>query len=257
MCLHVYDWLLVVVVESNLSVHFCVQERDLFKWRMIIAVVRNFVQLRKESLKKIQACTTGFEPLTDTGAALCQFSCCCHLSHEFYRRVTVICLFHKALRLFTCLDLCSIASLSSVPETFHARLPVSVKSQYRDPSKLCFLFWPWKCPRREGVSLRQCSLWYVVPAYRRQRSSANKVQPNMFLNTFRVILFNTFWKFLRLGNSAWDFLGVNFDPGTFLSFIESLRDCLGFWFLPPLEHPRHPGAVTWNPGRIPPREMSS
>ena len=32
MCLHVYDWLLVVVVvESNPSVHFCVQERDLFK----------------------------------------------------------------------------------------------------------------------------------------------------------------------------------------------------------------------------------
>ena len=60
MCLHVY-WLLVVVVESNPSVHFCVQERD---HRMIIAVVRNFVQLRKESLKKIQACTTGFEPLT-------------------------------------------------------------------------------------------------------------------------------------------------------------------------------------------------
>ena len=189
MCLHVYDWLLVVVVESNPSVHFCVQERDLFKWRMIIAVVRNFVQLRKESLKKIQACTTGFEPLTDTGAALCQFSCCCHLSHEFYRRVTVICLFHKALRLFTCLDLCSIASLSSVPETFHARLPISVKSQYRDPSKLCFLFWPWKCPRREGVSLRQCSLWYVVPAYRRQRSSANKVQPNMFLNTLFLVLY--------------------------------------------------------------------
>ena len=45
---------------------------------------------------------------------------------------------------------------------------------------------------------------------------------------FRVILFNTFWKFLRLGNSAWDFLGVNFDPGTFLGFIESLSDCLGF-----------------------------
>ena len=31
MCLHVYDWLFVVVVESNPSVHFCVQERDLFK----------------------------------------------------------------------------------------------------------------------------------------------------------------------------------------------------------------------------------
>ena len=74
---------------------------------------------------------------------------------------------------------------------------------------------------------------------------------------FRVILFNTFWKFLRLGNSAWDFLGVNFDPGTFLGFIESLSDCLGFWSLPPFEHPRHHGPVTWNPGRIPPREMSS
>ena len=27
---------------------------------------------------------------------------------------------------------------------------------------------------------------------------------------FRVISFNPFWKFLRLENSAWDFLGVNF-----------------------------------------------
>ena len=151
MCLHVYDWLLVVVVESNPSVHFCVQERDLFKWRMIIAVVRNFVGLY-HGIRTLNLC--------DTGAALCQFSCCCHLSHEFYRRVTVICLFHKALSLFTCLDLCSIGSLPSVPETFHARLPVSVKSQYRDPSKLCFLFWPWKCPRREGVSLR--SVFVVV-----------------------------------------------------------------------------------------------
>ena len=67
---------------------------------MIIAVVRNFVQLRKESLKKIQACTTGFEPLTSaipvqrsTNLAVADIS----ISHEFYRRVTVICLFHKAL----------------------------------------------------------------------------------------------------------------------------------------------------------------
>ena len=124
MCLHVYDWLLVVVVESNPSVHFCVQERNLFKWRMIIAVVRNFMQLRKESLKKIQVCTTGFEPLTSAipvqrsvnlavaslsirrfwgkgegkgEGLILRLSCCCHLSHEFYRRVTVICLFHKAL----------------------------------------------------------------------------------------------------------------------------------------------------------------
>ena len=27
---------------------------------------------------------------------------------------------------------------------------------------------------------------------------------------FRVISVNAFWKFLRFGNSAWDFLGVNF-----------------------------------------------
>ena len=66
---------------------------------MIIAVVRNFVQLRKESLKKNSGLYHGIRTLNlcDTGAALCQFSCCCHLSHEFYRRVTVICLFHKAL----------------------------------------------------------------------------------------------------------------------------------------------------------------
>ena len=36
------------------------------KWGMIIAVIyTQFLQLRKESLKKIQACT-GFEPLSST-----------------------------------------------------------------------------------------------------------------------------------------------------------------------------------------------
>ena len=35
----------------------------------------------------------------------------------------------KLSLLFTCLDLCSIGSLPSVPETFHARLPVSVPKQ--------------------------------------------------------------------------------------------------------------------------------
>ena len=150
MCLHVYDWLLVVVVESNPSVHFCVQERDLFKWRMIIAVVRNFVQLRKESLKKIQACTTGFEPLTSAipvqrsvNLAVAVIS-----AMNFIEEWQLFAFSTKLSLLFTSLDLCSIGSLPSVPETFHARLPVSVKSQYRDPSKLCFLFWPWKCPRR-------------------------------------------------------------------------------------------------------------
>ena len=48
------------------------------------------------------------------------------------------------------------------------------------------------------------------------------------------VSFNTFWKFLRPGNSAWDFFGVNFFyPGIFLVGI------LGFRFLPSFNHPRH------------------
>ena len=43
---------------------------------------------------------------------------------------------------------------------------------------------------------------------------------------FCVISFNYFWKFSRLWNLAWDFLGV--------------------WFLPPFDHP-----VTWNPEYLP------
>ena len=35
---------------------------------------------------------------------------------------------------------------------------------------------------------------------------------------FRVISFNPFWKFLGLGNSAWDFLGVNFWSGDLFGF---------------------------------------
>ena len=45
---------------------------------------------------------------------------------------------------------------------------------------------------------------------------------------FHCISFNYFWKFLSLGNSAWDFLGVNWS-----------RDVLGFGSLPPFNHPRH------------------
>ena len=148
------------------------------------------LQLRKESLKKIQACTTGFEPLTSAipvqrsvNLAVAVIS-----AMNFIEEWQLFAFSTKLSLLFTCLDLCSIGSLPSVPETFHARLPVSVKSQYRDPSKLCFLFWPSKCPRREGVPLR-CSLWYVVPAYRRQRSSANEVQPNMFLKILFFVLY--------------------------------------------------------------------
>ena len=32
---------------------------------------------------------------------------------------------------------------------------------------------------------------------------------------FPVVSFNPFWKFLRLRNSAWDFLGLIFGPGMF------------------------------------------
>ena len=36
-----------------------------------------------------------------------------------------------------------------------------------------------------------------------------------------LLIFNTFWKFLRLGNLAWDFLGG-------LMFVGGPRDFLGF-----------------------------
>ena len=45
-------------------------------------------------------------------------------------------------------------------------------------------------------------------------NSANNVQPDLVFKK----LFNAFWIFLRLGNSAWDFFGVNFGPGIFLGF---------------------------------------
>ena len=50
------------------------------------------------------------------------------------------------------------------------------------------------------------------------------------LSIFRVISFYAPWKFLLcLGNSAWDFLGDKFWSS----------DILGFWFLPPFDHPCH------------------
>jgi len=49
----------------------------------------------------------------------------------------------------------------------------------------------------------------------------------------RVISCNPFWKFLRPGNSAWDFFfffwgGVIFGPGFFWGFVGSPRDFFGF-----------------------------
>ena len=40
--------------------------------------------------------------------------------------------------------------------------------------------------------------------------------------------FNVFWKILRLGNSAWEYLRVNFCSGIFWGFVKSPRD---FWVL--------------------------
>ena len=59
------------------------------------------------------------------------------------------------------------------------------------------------------------------------------------VSIFRVVSFNVFWKFSWLGNSAWDFWGLNFGPGIFLGFVWNPRDFLGFWFLLPFDHPRH------------------
>ena len=57
---------------------------------------------------------------------------------------------------------------------------------------------------------------------------------------FRVISFNPFWEFLRLENSAWDFLGLIVGPGILGGFVGSPRDFLGFDFCPHLiDHPRH------------------
>ena len=44
----------------------------------------------------------------------------------------------------------------------------------------------------------------------------------------RVVSCNPFWKFLRLGNSAWDFL----DQGYFWVLLEALGIFLGFDFCP-------------------------
>ena len=52
-------------------------------------------------------------------------------------------------------------------------------------------------------------------------NSSNKVQPDLVFKKLCfpcVMPFNAFGIFLRLGNSAWDFLGVNFGPGIFSGF---------------------------------------
>ena len=51
---------------------------------------------------------------------------------------------------------------------------------------------------------------------------------------FSLLHHNVFWKFLRLGNSAWDFF---LGGGGGVKFWS--RDFSGFWFLPPFDHPYH------------------
>ena len=43
-----------------------------------------------------------------------------------------------------------------------------------------------------------------------------------------IISFNALWKFLRLGNSAWDFFGVNVWSRDFLGLLEARRRFFGF-----------------------------
>ena len=60
----------------------------------------------------------------------------------------------------------------------------------------------------------------------RPRSSANKVQQNLFLWLFYYLKFNIY------GSEIWHgiFLGLIFGPGIFFGFVESPRDFLGFDF---------------------------
>ena len=71
----------------------------------------------------------------------------------------------------------------------------------------------------------------------RPRSSANIVELNK-VQRFTPYL-NVFWKILRLGSTAWDFLGVNFwsmdfggvlleAPGIFWGGFDCPRDSFGF-----------------------------
>ena len=74
----------------------------------------------------------------------------------------------------------------------------------------------------------------VYPGHILLQISTTKLVFQNFI--FHLISFNAFWKFLRLGNSAWDFFSVFFfvggGGGNFWS-----RDFFGFWFLPPIDHP--------------------
>ena len=71
------------------------------------------------------------------------------------------------------------------------------------------------------------------------RESQPQIQTFSFQFIFCFMPFNAFWEILRLGNLAWDFLGVNFWSRDFFGFDGSAGDYFRFWFLPPLDHPCH------------------
>ena len=74
-----------------------------------------------------------------------------------------------------------------------------------------------------------------MPAYSGRVVSANKVQPNLKALFFVLYHSNAFWKLLRLGNSAWDFWGVNLCSGNFFGvLLKALGIILGFDFCPHL-----------------------
>ena len=91
------------------------------------------------------------------------------------------------------------------------------------------------------------SWWFTLMSW--PHSSANKVQPNkveqvMLYNVH--VSFNTSWKFLRPGNSAWDFLRFIFWSKDFFFYV----GISGFWFLPSFNHPCH--LKSMSPGVPPP-----
>ena len=91
-------------------------------------------------------------------------------------------------------------------------------------------------------------------------------QPRYFMRKTpeHFISFNAFRKFLRVANPARDlsfslfffffFWGgggaLIFGPGIFGEVVGSLRDYLGFCFLPPFDHPRHLKSVLSPPDTI-------
>lgn len=64
--------------------------------------------------------------------------------------------------------------------------------------------------------------------FRPRSYASNKVRPNKVYMLHHF----AFWNFLTLGNSAWDFIGVNFWPRDLFGFCWKTKGFLGFDFCP-------------------------